>query len=253
MVRVDGEELGGAQCRERHRPRPCTDRSCAARSNWMTANWRTKPTSLWAAAVPSPQMHRPQQSSVDGSSVQRPVLSIRLRQAPVSACASFKNRTRNTGETVQRPLRVGLSGGDNEHPGHVVGAVAVLGRGSARQACSKVPRRSVSRSRWSKSGAGVVSGHATARPLSEMRWPDPDTPRPRPARPARRQPAGLGGHRAGEARLGQDPAQGGRQRVRVVVVDDDARAAAQGARRRAGRRWRRPVGRPRWHRPEHRR
>ena len=37
-------------------------------------------------------MHRPQASSRAGSSTQRPALSIRLRQAPVRACASFKNR-----------------------------------------------------------------------------------------------------------------------------------------------------------------
>ena len=40
-------------------------------------------------------------------------------------------------------------------------------------------------------------------------------------------PARLGGHRPASARLGQDPAQGRRQRVGVVVVDDDAGAAGQ--------------------------
>ena len=35
----------------------------------------------------------PPASSSDGSSVQLPVLSIRLRQAPAKDCASFRNRT----------------------------------------------------------------------------------------------------------------------------------------------------------------
>ena len=48
--------------------------------------------SLWAAAVPRPQMHLPQWSSVVGSSVQRPLRSMRFRHAPLYACASFKNR-----------------------------------------------------------------------------------------------------------------------------------------------------------------
>ena len=55
-----------------------------------------------------------------------------------------------------------------------------------------------------------------------------------------RQPAGLGGHGAGEARLGQHPAQRGRQGVRVVVADDDARSATEeldGVRKGGGDDW----------------
>ena len=72
-------------------------------------------------------MHRPQASSVAGSSVQWPLLSIRLRQAPVRACASFRNRSAIPARPLSRALGVGFAGGDNKHAGHVVGAVAVLG------------------------------------------------------------------------------------------------------------------------------
>ena len=138
---VVGDELAGRACpgstvRSSAAPiaanaiaRGHVDRPCAARSNWITANLRTKLTSLWAAAVPSPQMHRPQQSSRVGSSVHRPALSIRLRQAPLRACASFKNRTALPARPFNIRISVGLSGGHHEHPGHVVGAVAVLGPG----------------------------------------------------------------------------------------------------------------------------
>ena len=68
----------------------------------------------------------PQASSRAGSSTQCPVLSIRLC-APVRACASFKNRNASR-HTVQRSLGAGLSGGDDEHPRYVVGAVTMLGQ-----------------------------------------------------------------------------------------------------------------------------
>ena len=93
----------------------------------MTADCATQATLLCAAAVPRPQMHRPQQSSRAGSSTQCPVLSIRLRQAPARACASFRNRNATPARPFSVPLGAGLSGGDDKHPGHVVGAVAVLG------------------------------------------------------------------------------------------------------------------------------
>ena len=41
-----------------------------------------------------------------GSSVQRPVLSIRLRQAPLRACASFRKRTAMPGQ-IRSPCRSG--------------------------------------------------------------------------------------------------------------------------------------------------
>ena len=129
----------------------------------MTASLRTRLTSLWAAAVPSPQMHRPQWSSVVGSSVQSARAVHPVAAGAVVGLCVVQERSGLAGEAVQRAVRLGLSGGDNEHPGHVVGAVAVLGRGSVRRACSKVARWSVIRSRWANTGAWHGGGHARAR------------------------------------------------------------------------------------------
>ena len=147
---------------------------------------------------------------------------------------------RDPGEPVQRAVGVGLSGGDDQHPGHVVGAVAVLGSAArSSRACSKVPRRSVSRSRWSNTGSRRSRGHASARRSCEER--SRQTAHTRSATTghassgaSRRASAAIA---AGQTRLGQHPAQGGRQRVRIVVADDDARPAAEqldGVRERGG-------------------
>ena len=240
----------------RRRPSPAATATVPARRarTGSTANLRTMPTSLWAAAVPSPQMHRPQWSSVVGSSVQRPLRSIRLRQAPLYACASFKNRTASPARPFTGAVGVGLSGGHDEHPGHVVGAVAVLGPGFGE--------------------AGVLEGAATVgqpqqmvevggrcRGRSYQRPPVGEEPvrqtqiragHDRP-RHLRRQSTGLGGHGAGEARLRQHLAQGG------APARPDRRGRrrcplrCRGARRHAEMRWPQRACRSRWRRPEHRR
>jgi hypothetical protein len=52
---------------------------------------------------------------------------------PVTACAGESLRfvqepQRRSRQTVQRSLGAGLSGGDDEHPRYVVGAVTMLGQ-----------------------------------------------------------------------------------------------------------------------------
>ena len=211
-------------------------------------------TSLWAAAVPSPQMHLPQWSSVVGSSVQRPLRSIRLRQAPLNACASFKNRTRNPGETVHLAFGVGFSGGDDKDPGHVVGAVAVLGPGfgeagvleCAATVCQSQQMVEVRR----RCAVGHTSAGRSARSRSaRLRYALATTGH-----------AISGANRRASAAM--EPARRGcvstwrradAMASGIVVVDDDARSAYRGARRRAETRWPRLAGRTRWRRPEHRR
>ena len=55
-------------------------------------------------------MHRPQWSSVVGLGVVHELQGL-------------------AGEAIHDARRVGLAGGDDEHPGHVVGAVAMLPAG----------------------------------------------------------------------------------------------------------------------------
>ena len=128
MIRLDGEDLRGAQRRERHRPRP------------------HRPTLGGALELDDGRLANPGDPTVGGGGSESPdaspptVLQGRLvgptasAVHPVAAGAGeglrlVQEPQGNTGETVQCALRVGLSGGDNEDPGHVVGAVAVFGPG----------------------------------------------------------------------------------------------------------------------------
>ena len=125
------------------------DLALAARSNWITANLRTRLTSLWAAAVPSPQMH-PAPVVIRGRLIGPTTRVVH----PVAAGAVIglrvvQERQGLAGEAVHHTGRVGLAGGDDEHPGHVVGAVAVLATGFGQ--------------------AGVLEGGAVVRHAQQMR------------------------------------------------------------------------------------
>ncbi len=82
--------------------------------------------SLCAAAVPSPQMLLPQQSSTDGWSSHRPLLVIRFRYSPVAALRVAQELQAELDEMAHGRRGIGLPAGDDEDPRHVVGAVAVL-------------------------------------------------------------------------------------------------------------------------------
>ncbi len=168
------------------------DRCWAARSNWIPAITRTAATSLWAAAVPRPHRQRPQQSSTAGSSSQMPALSMRLRQAPFKACASFRNRIATPASRRSRQ-RLEARGWPRSElwPCHRCSNHS-RSRGSARCACSKVPRPSVIRNRWSnfdcpKSVTRVPhlwTGSLAPQPC--MHRQPPSTPSPGPAAGLRR-------------------------------------------------------------------
>ena len=74
-------------------------------------------------------MHRPQWSSVVGWSVQFPALVHPVAAGAVVGLRVVQELQGLAGEALHGARRVGLAGGDDEHPGHVVGAVPVLAAG----------------------------------------------------------------------------------------------------------------------------
>ena len=165
-------------------------------------------TSLWAAAVPSPQMHLPQQSS-SGRLVSPTAAAVHPVAAGTAVCLRLvQEPQRNPGETVHSRSGVGLSGGDNKDPGHVVGAVAVLGPGFGETgvlegaATVRHPQQMVEYR--GRRGGGHTNAGRSAR--SRLRQTQIRARHDRP-RHLWRQSAGLGRHGAGQAWLRQDPAQ----------------------------------------------
>ena len=200
-------------------------------------------------------MHRPQWSSSG-----RLVGPVARAVHPVTAGAAVApaRRSRTATPSPARPFSVrvgvGFSGGDDEHPGHVVGAVAVLGPGLGEAgvlegaATVRQPQQMV------EFGRRRRGGHTSARRSARSRCarlqirtrPPPATPSPAPIdgprRPSRRRAAAASALGAG--RTPARPDRRGRRRCPLHC---------RVARRRAGTRWPQRAGRSRSRRPEHRR
>ena len=123
---IDAEELGGSQCCEGHRPRrlrPCMcgaleldDRQPADHARITVGSGGTEPPDAPAPVV------------VRGRLVSPTAVAVHSVAAGTAVCLRLVQEAhRNPGETVHLAFGVGFSGGDDKNPGHVVGAVAVLG------------------------------------------------------------------------------------------------------------------------------
>ena len=93
VVGVGLEELGGAERGKSHGPAASGERWRIARSIARSAKPRTWWSSLRDAAVPSPQMALPQQSSSVGASSHPPLRFIRFRHRPTESSAPSRNLT----------------------------------------------------------------------------------------------------------------------------------------------------------------
>ena len=217
------------------------DRSCAARSNWMIADWRDPGDVTVRGGGPEPP-DAPPPGVLQGRLVDPTARAVHpVAAGAVESLRLVQEPQRDSGETVQRRPRVGFSGGDDKHPGHVVGAVAVLGPRLGETGRARRCRDGPSAAADGRIPEPATSWSYQCPPLGEdpMRQAQIRTRDDRPGHLGR-QSAGLGRHVAGEPRLRQHPAQGGRQRIRVVVADDDARSAAEeldGVRERGGHDW----------------
>ena len=191
VLGVDGEKFGGAQARRKPSPAADVDRAWAARSNWITANLAdhahvtvggggTEPPDAPAPVVLRGRLVRPTAVAVH-SVAAGTVEGLRLVQEPHG----------KPGETVHLAVGVGFSGGDDEHPGHVVGAVAVLAAGVRRsrraRTCRDGPSVAADGRSWQAVSRSVIPAPAARRGAGP---PDPGTRSPRPATPS---PAPIGG------------------------------------------------------------
>ena len=145
------------------------------------------------------------------------------------ACASFKNRTAIPARPFTWPLGVGLSGGDDKDPGHVVGAVAVLGPGFGETGVLEGAATVCQPQQMVELGRRRGRGHTSAAPLGEE--PVGQTADTRLATTGH---AISGANRRASAAM--EPARRGcvstrrradAMRARVVVADDDARAGTE--------------------------
>ena len=128
MVGFDGEEFGGAQRRERHRPGPRRShlRGTFKLNDGQPAN--KSDVAMRRSSSQSPDTAPP--PILQG----RLILPTAVAVHPVSAGAGVGLRIvqeshGHARKAVDFPTGVGLSGRDDENPGHVVGAIAMLAPG----------------------------------------------------------------------------------------------------------------------------
>ena len=229
LVGLHAEHFGCAKCGECHRPRPRRAlRTLLAR----TAAWSPEPQLVVRAVcgrVPSPQMLRPQQSPsrrrvFPPARSAHPIAALSLR---VERLVEGISDSRWRVDRLRR-VAVAFSSWDDEHPRHVVTAVAVLWSGLIKQGMLegaalvghvdqvrevRLGDGTTSHQRQSLSGAGV--------PQTQV-----FTGHHRPAE-ARRNSRRLGGHRRGQLRPGQHHPEGTRHGIGVVVVDHEAGPAGE--------------------------
>ena len=206
------------------------ERCLIARSSPVAAKRRIWWSSLCERAVPNPEMLLPQQSSSAGGSSQAPTRFIRFRHRPCESNASRRNLKLSIARLRHRRCTASFPGGNAEHSGHVVGAVAVLGPGLAEEGV-------LERAAFVGHGEEVAEvrleslgrhAHTSAsRSVSEaIRHVQVLTRHHRPAE-TRCEPRCFGGHLGGELGPGEDPPEGARHCIGVVVVDHQSGTARE--------------------------
>ena len=207
VARAHGEHLGRAERGEGHRPRrrrPLLEPALERRHRALAHPVVAAPV---RAAVPNAHIARPQQSSTPRRSCHRPSGGAPVAHLAVDALGVDEEPVGEPGEIDDGGVVPRLAARGHEHPGHVVGAVAVpdpwLGELGVLERADRVAHRD-----------DVVEARFRARSRPDPRG---DEQRRRQVvvaagdgrpRQLRRQPPALGGHRLEALRVGDEVAHG---------------------------------------------